>query len=128
MAQTPEEGPSLSAPARAEQILSRAGERLGILAGQTMQRFRQQASHAEGEQNLPMPEAPDQPRTSEKAAYNGQAPATERAEHLVSRTGERVGHWVTVGNWQVRRTMARMREDAEDMWHEAQNMRRNWRG
>jgi hypothetical protein len=41
----------------------------------------------------------------------------DRAEELVEAWGERIGGWVA-------ETTARVREEAEDMWAEAQSLRR----
>ena len=48
-------------------------------------------------------------------------PAVERAEDLVDQFGERLG--TTLG-----RFAARAREELEDIWAEAQNIRRNAHG
>ena len=42
---------------------------------------------------------------------------TERAEELLEQWGERAGRWLS-------RTWARAREEAEDIWAEAQSVRR----
>jgi predicted Zn-dependent protease len=56
---------------------------------------------------------------------NGQTPTpTERAEVLVDRLGERLGHFLSIAGHQLRKTAALAREEAEDIWAEAQNIRR----
>jgi hypothetical protein len=57
----------------------------------------------------------------EKRAEN---PSMERAEELVDRMGQQVGHWTFLAGQQIRRFVARAREEAEDIWAEAQSMRR----
>ena len=52
------------------------------------------------------------------------APATERAEELVDRMGESVGHLASLAGWRVLRAAAFVREEAEDLWAEAQSVRR----
>jgi hypothetical protein len=42
---------------------------------------------------------------------------TERAEEMMEKVGERVGDWAS-------RALARAREEAEDIWAEAQAVRR----
>ncbi len=51
-------------------------------------------------------------------------PATERAEELADRMGQRLGYVTTHIGLRVRKTAARAREEAEDMWAEAQSLRR----
>lgn len=54
----------------------------------------------------------------------GSAP-TERAEVLVDQLGARLGQWFTAANHQVRKMTALAREEAEDIWAEAQSIRRS---
>jgi len=49
--------------------------------------------------------------------------AKERAEVLVDRMGQRVSNWASRTGFQVHRAVALMREEVEDMWAEAQNIR-----
>ena len=51
-------------------------------------------------------------------------PATERAEELVDRMGESVGYLASLAAWRVLKTAAFVREEAEDVWAEAQSVRR----
>ena len=51
-------------------------------------------------------------------------PATERAEELADRIGQRLGYVTTLLGLCMRKTAARAREEAEDMWAEAQSIRR----
>jgi hypothetical protein len=51
-------------------------------------------------------------------------PAMQRAEELVDQIGERIGHYATVFGHGLLRFAARAREEAEDIWAEAQNIRR----
>lgn len=50
-------------------------------------------------------------------------PATERAEELADRMGQRLGYVTTLVGLRIRKTAARAREEAEDMWAEAQSIR-----
>jgi hypothetical protein len=50
-------------------------------------------------------------------------PATERAEELADRMGQRLGYVTTLVGLRIRKTAARAREEAEDMWAEAQGIR-----
>lgn len=58
---------------------------------------------------------------------NGHAnrPAVERAEELLDRTGTQIGQFAARASYDVRRLMARAREEAEDWWIEAQQARQN---
>jgi hypothetical protein len=47
-----------------------------------------------------------------------------RAEDLVEQLGQRLSHYIALAGFQIQRTTARAREEAEDMWAEAQNIRR----
>jgi hypothetical protein len=47
----------------------------------------------------------------------GHRSGTERAEQVMENVGERIGDWVS-------RAVARAREEAEDIWAEAQTVRR----
>ncbi len=51
-------------------------------------------------------------------------PATERAEELVDRMGESVGYIASLAGWRLLRAAAFVREGAEDVWAEAQSVRR----
>ena len=50
--------------------------------------------------------------------------ATQRAEVIVDRMGERVGYLASSMAQRLRIAAARAREEAEDIWVEAQSMRR----
>ncbi len=63
----------------------------------------------------------EQPVTEQPAT--GQ-PATQRAEEIVDRVGERVGFFASSMAQRIRVATARAREEAEDMWAEAQSIRR----
>jgi hypothetical protein len=47
----------------------------------------------------------------------------QRAEEMVDRIGERIGHYATVIGHEILRLGARAREEAEDIWAEAQHIR-----
>jgi hypothetical protein len=61
------------------------------------------------------PDAEDEPR---------ERLATERAEELADRMGQRIGYVTTLVGLRIRKTAARAREEADDMWAEAQSIRR----
>ncbi len=59
-----------------------------------------------------------------KARSATEDPATMRAEELVDRLGERIGYFASLLNQRARSAAARAREEAEDIWAEAQSIRR----
>jgi hypothetical protein len=63
---------------------------------------------------------------SETPNQSEQIPATVRAEVLLDQMGERVGRFLSTAGQEIRKATARAREEAEDIWAEAQNMRRSW--
>lgn len=122
MTQT-QEREATPAAERAEQIASRVGERLGQLAGRATLRV-QQATHA-------LREGADGSGSHEGRpahAQGKQAERTERAEALVDQLGQRVSHWSMASNLRVQKATARLRENAEDLWVEAQEKCREWEG
>ena len=48
----------------------------------------------------------------------------DRAEQVIDRLGKRVGQWVHEASVWALSTAARAREEAEDIWADAQNIRR----
>jgi hypothetical protein len=120
-AQRNESGPALVA--RTELAASQVGERLGRLAGLTGLRIQQAARslHVPTERGDQSAERQGQAAQTERTAQR-QA-ATARAEEAVDRLGQRISHWALVNGLQARRTLARLREDGEDLWVEAREKR-----
>jgi hypothetical protein len=113
---------------RAEQALSRAGERIGRLVGLAGLRIQRAArSLREEADRMDEPESAQHGNGKQARKAPASQPATARAEELVDHLGQRMSHWATVNGLQAKRAMARLREDAEDMWVEAQEMRNGWR-
>jgi len=52
------------------------------------------------------------------------AAATERAEEMLDRVGQRVGRYASLAGLRLRRMAAVAREEAEDIWAEAESVRR----
>jgi hypothetical protein len=48
----------------------------------------------------------------------------QRAEEMTDRLGERLGHFASLVGMKILRLAARFREEAEDIWAEAQHIRR----
>ncbi len=51
-------------------------------------------------------------------------PVTERAEELADRLGQRAGYFVSLAGRRLQKMTALAREEAEDIWAEAQSIRR----
>ncbi len=51
-------------------------------------------------------------------------PATDRAEATLDQAGERLGIFATEVSHRLRKTVALAREEAEDIWAEAQSLRK----
>jgi hypothetical protein len=126
MTQTQEKQDTPLTMERAEQMLTRAGGQVGILAGRAMQRFRQttQAFH-EGAGHMDMSASGHQ--VDPDATARKRQLAMKRAETLVDQLEQRVGYWAVLGSLQMTRTLAHVQEEAEDIWVEAQNMRYEWK-
>ena len=67
----------------------------------------------------PQPEAQSEPRSQPAIP-----PSMARADELLTQWGQRVGYLATVAGQRLRKAIALAREEAEDMWAEAQNVRR----
>ncbi len=127
MNQTPGEKSGHPATARAEELLDSMGRRIGLFAALAGQRIQNAAAsmRVETEQmnqpNTAPRENASQPttaRTEEKGK-----PAMERSEELVDSVAQRLSHYASLVGFQIQRATARTREEAEDMWAEAQNIR-----
>ncbi len=114
---------------KVEEPLDRTGRRIGLFAGQVTQRIRGITTSlrkraGRGAAQVGQPETVQEAAQAEKPGQS----ATEKAEALVDRVGERVGLLAAVAGLQVMRTTALLREGVEDMWAEAQNIRLQRRG
>ena len=56
-------------------------------------------------------------------AESNERPAIERAEEMVDHLGERAEALASMAGLRIRKLAARAREEAEDVWAEAQNVR-----
>ena len=61
--------------------------------------------------------------TEDQGDRSGQEEATARAEELLDRMGESVGHLASLAGWRILKAAAFVREEAEDVWAEAQSVR-----
>lgn len=132
MTQTREGDVPRPATERAEDIFEQAGRRLGLLAGQARQRLQQvaQAIRAQADQGDQPAAGAAHRKNRARTERNGamKPSATERSEELIDLLGQRINHWTMVNGLQARRAMALLRENAEDMWVEAQNQYTAWKG
>ncbi|HTI13517.1 MAG TPA: hypothetical protein VL461_02960 [Dictyobacter sp.] len=114
---------------RAERLLDRTGERIGYLMGRTNQRVRRTttALRERIEQRNADKSASSGGKETQHApsAHEANQAIMERAEHLVDRVGQNVGSWSGDASHRMQWMFARVREDLEDMWVEAQHMRRH---
>lgn len=144
--ETPQrEQSALSATARAEELLDRTGQRMAIFALQARQRLQETVSSIRTEADrMDQPSQQEEGRaeahdraaqadqisatTDQRAAPADQktplnnASGTTRAEGLVDNWTQRIGATAFVSSLQVQRFMARMREETEDIWAEAQDI------
>jgi len=61
---------------------------------------------------------------SRAAADGAPEDLMRRAEEMVDRIGQRIGHYASVAGTEILRFAARAREEVEDIWAEAQHIRR----
>lgn len=107
---------------RAEQL----GERIGYLASLALRRV-----EATARQAMPGPispsaaEAPDREAPAAGPAGASTQAATERAERLLDDMGERIGGLASITGPVIQKFVALAREEAEDIWAEAQHIRRS---
>lgn len=79
-------------------------------------------SHAHAQSNEPAAQAePKAEPTGDGQASS--AAAMQQAEVLLDQAGERLGKWASQMSLQLRRAAALAREEAEDIWAEAQALR-----
>ncbi|HSH39115.1 MAG TPA: hypothetical protein VK993_10040 [Chthoniobacterales bacterium] len=64
---------------------------------------------------------------SQQSATEQQSTADARAEEVVDRLGERLGYFFSQLSRRAEWAIARAREEAEDIWAEAQEIRRKKR-
>lgn len=120
MSQSEHEPSGHATPQRAEQL----GERIGYLASLALRRIEATARQAmPGPIAPPAAEAPDRESPAPGAAGASTRAATERAERLLDDMGERIGGLASISGPMIQRFVALAREEAEDIWAEAQHIR-----
>lgn len=157
MAEPPPGGPAPSPPPAGDatsDMAGRLGERAGRVAAAAMRRLEQMAlsGAAMTEQSLvrqmtaardvAAQRMPGQPTSSHPEADDGDAgsrashdpgvrapdSATARADVMVDGAGAQLGALVTLASHHLRRAASLAREEAEDMWAEAQQIHAARRG
>jgi hypothetical protein len=129
VSQTQEEQTSRPAAERAEELLGRMGRGLGIFAASTSQRIQHAAStvREKAEQRSQAMSTHDKKPGQSKAAppspSESREASMEKADELVSLIEFRLGRFASSMNRNIQKTAARVREEAEDMWAEAQHIR-----
>ncbi|MEO7018531.1 MAG: hypothetical protein ABI234_00075 [Ktedonobacteraceae bacterium] len=121
--------PTHSTTEKTEQIVNEVGARVGMWAGKVVRRMQRTARSFSNEANRT--DTPDEEHheasygeqhmvsNGEHHTMSAEHPTMKRAEELVDHFGQHVVHWTQGGNMQLRRSIARLREDMEDMWVEA---------
>ncbi|GAC1345798.1 MAG: hypothetical protein NVSMB27_08390 [Ktedonobacteraceae bacterium] len=127
MSQIPGEKPGQAAVARSEELWNSLGQRLGLFTDLVSQRMQNAASSIREEadqidQPQTIPAGKSSAPTAAQAEASGQ-PVTHKAEQMVDQMGQRVNHFTATTSLEVQKATARLREEAEDMWAEAQNIR-----
>jgi hypothetical protein len=127
MSQTSREQSDPPAAAQAEEQLEGLGRRIGFFTGSIGLRIQNAATAVREEANrtdqsnstpgeksgLPGPRLTDEKRKQ----------AMQRSEEQVDLLAQRLSQFASRAGFQIQKAAARMREEAEDMWAEAQNIR-----
>lgn len=126
MSQTPTEKPGQPATERAEELLDNLGRRIGLFAARAGQRIQNAAvAVREGANQTGQPHTTSGSQSSPPARAGEKSGQTmERSEELVDRATQRLSQYAVRAGFQLQKAAARLREEAEDMWAEAQNIRR----
>ncbi len=127
MSQPQGEMPQQPATARAEELLERLGKQIGLFAGRAGQHIQSAATYIREEadrMDRPQTAPGEKPHSPPVARANVTAQeASEKAEEMVDRVGQRLAHFTAAASRQIQKGVALAREEAEDMWAEAQNIR-----
>lgn len=106
---------------RPDQLADRAaelGERVGRFAVFALQRIEDVVR-----ETTPSPRSGEPSETGPEPAGTSAPSATRRAEEMLDSMGERLGQLVSLAGPRVRKLAALAREEAEDIWAEAQHVR-----
>ena len=125
MSQAPTEKSGQPATERAEAILDNLGRRIGIFAARAGQRIQNAATSVrEGTDQVGQQNTASRENSSQSApAGDRSEQMMERSEELVDRAAQQLTAYAVRAGYQIQKATARLREEAEDMWAEAQNIR-----
>jgi hypothetical protein len=126
MSQTQEKQEARSVTARAEDLLDRAGRGLGLFVASTGQRVQRATTAREKTDTHNAPEALNGKQRGQSASTKTEeanGAAMERADELVGQMEQRIHRFTALLNFNIQKTTARLREEAEDIWAEAQHIR-----
>jgi small-conductance mechanosensitive channel len=127
MTRTDEHNSGQAATRRAEQTLDNLGYHLGLLAGTATHRIEQVVNNVHLSSPFQTSTTQQETDRSLQSSQEATQPTFERAEDLVQRAEQNIGRWTARVGQQSQRMVARMREDLEDMWADAQHLRRSRR-
>jgi hypothetical protein len=116
-----------SAVVRAEQLVDRTEQRIKSFFANAGQRVQHTANSVrENISQTGQPSATQQEQHGSSAtpqAKGTEQPVMERAEKMADSMGQRIGAWAFIVAPPIMRVTARMRENVEDIWAEAQQIR-----
>jgi hypothetical protein len=124
-------GPDKPPVVRADELLDNLGRRIGLFAGLAGQRVQSAAVNVRDQtRRMSQPatvaeEQASQPAGAEEAAQPETEKATAKAEELVEGMTQRLSLYAARAGLQIQKTAACAREGAEDIWAEAQSIRKN---
>lgn len=119
MAQTQEKKDPLSATERAEAMLDHFGRNLGLFVASTGKRVQLAATGRRKSEPGAQPEG-EQPGSAH--AEEGNQEPMERADAMVEQMEQRLSYFTQRASLGIQKTAARLREEVEDMWAEAQHI------
>jgi len=129
MEHTSGEQPGQAATARAEALLDNLGHRINLFASQAAQRVQDVAIAVRDQADrLDQPSTEPGEKTHSAALAGAEEQgklALVRAEDLVRRFEQQFGHYTSLASSYIQRQAARVREESEDIWAEAQNIYRD---
>src|SRR5436305_12614582 len=115
-----------SAVVRAEQLVDRTEQRIKSFFANASQRVQHSANSVrENISKTEQSSATQQEQHGFSAtpqAKGTEQPVMERAEKMADSMGQRIGVWTSIARPPIMRVAARMRENAEDTWAEAQQL------
>ena len=127
MSQTPTEKPDQPATARAEELLDSVGRRIGLFAARAGQRIQNTATYVrEQADHMDQPDTADSEKSHQPAIAGAEEKgqvAMEKSEEMVDRMTQQLSLYTVRAGFQIQKAVARMREEAEDIWAEAQHIR-----